>query len=249
MVMGMPAPGIRRPSARHLRAEAAVLHRPSPNFGPRKNGLLPEIVVIHYTAMQSAEAAIARLSDPAAEVSAHYIIDRLGAVTRLVDEEHRAWHAGVGAWRGLEDINSRSIGIELDNTGAHPFPEPQMAALETLLRDIVQRWEILPTNVIGHSDMAPGRKTDPGPRFDWARLQMRGLAAWSDLKPVTEQFRDRFDLAECAELLAEIGYTADGPLSAKLQSFRDRFLPASEGPPNGADRLMMLSYLNDFGAA
>lgn len=149
---------------------------PSPNFGPRRDGLKPTLIVLHYTAMTSARAALERLCDPAAEVSAHYLIGPDGTLWQLVRECDRAWHAGAGAWRGQSDINSRSIGIELDNRGDHPFGEPQMAALEALLESVMARWEIPAAGVIGHSDMAPGRKVDPGPRFDWARLERQGLA-------------------------------------------------------------------------
>jgi N-acetylmuramoyl-L-alanine amidase len=139
--------------------------------------LRPTLVVLHYTAMRSAQAAIERLCDPVAEVSAHYMIARTGEVTQLVDEALRAWHAGAGEWHGQDDINSRSIGIELDNGGFHPFPEAQMSALEMLLSGLLTRWDIASDGVIGHSDMAPGRKIDPGPHFDWARLARQGLAA------------------------------------------------------------------------
>lgn len=121
----------------------------------------PSLVVIHYTAISCAEAR-ARLCDPAAEVSAHWLISEQGAVEALVDERHRAWHAGAGSWGGLDDINSHSIGIELANDGSQPFAEPQMAALESLLAAILARWSIPPHRVIGHSDMAPQRKSDPG---------------------------------------------------------------------------------------
>ena len=157
---------------------------PSPNFGDRRDGLLPTLVVIHYTAMDSAEAALTRLCDPVAEVSAHYLIGADGTVWQMVDEAARAWHAGAGDWLGQGDVNSRSIGIELDNRGDHPFSNPQMTVLETLLAEIMTRWHIPPDGVIGHSDSAPGRKFDPGPRFDWARLARQGLA-------VTERARAR----------------------------------------------------------
>ena len=147
---------------------------PSPNFGARRGGSRPELVVIHHTAMLTAEAALARLRDPAAEVSAHWLVAEDGRVWRLVDEEARAWHAGAGSWRGKGDINSRSIGIELANPGPlagfPPFAEPLMTSLETLLGGIMSRWAIPTSGVIGHSDMAPGRKADPGPKFDWRRL-------------------------------------------------------------------------------
>ena len=145
----------------------------SPNHGDRRGGARPDLIVIHYTAMATAAAARDRLCDPAAEVSAHWLIDEAGEATALVPEDRRAWHAGAGAWGGASDVNSRSIGIELANPGDRPFPEPQMAALESLLAAIRTRWGIPPARVIAHSDMAPGRKTDPGPFFDWARL--RGL--------------------------------------------------------------------------
>ena len=153
---------------------------PSPNHGPRRLGR-PDMIIIHYTGMKTCAAARDRLCDPAAEVSAHYLIDLDGAVEQLVDEERRAWHAGVSEWEGVTDVNSRSIGIELVNqghgAGYHPFPEPQMAALEAVIHGIRDRWVIPLENVVGHEDVAPGRKIDPGPKFDWARLVRRNLCA------------------------------------------------------------------------
>ncbi|WP_227270591.1 N-acetylmuramoyl-L-alanine amidase [Roseobacter weihaiensis] len=198
-----------------------MLHRPSPNFGPRRDGLTPTIIVLHYTAMPSAEAALERLCDPAAEVSAHYLIAKSGVVTRLVAEAERAWHAGTGEWCGQHDINSRSIGIELDNAGDHPFPDPQMIALEVLLEDIRSRWPIPPENIIGHSDMAPGRKSDPGPRFDWARLARRGLAG--PTRPPQDQ--------TCFTTAARAaGFTADVASEVLLETTRLRFAPWRRGP-------------------
>lgn len=158
------------------------LTHPSPNFGERREGARPSLILLHYTAMDSAAAACARLCDPAAEVSAHYLIDYDGTVMSLVAEDARAWHAGAGSWGEIEDVNSYSIGIELQNTGFEPFGALQMDALERLLRQIMGRWGIGPESVIGHEDTAPGRKIDPGPRFDWARLNRQGLAA-RDLTP------------------------------------------------------------------
>ena len=126
--------------------------------------------------MTPAEAAIERLCDPEYEVSAHYVIGECGTLWQLVEEEMRAWHAGAGSWLGQDDINSRSIGIEMVNDGESPYAEPLMATLEALLPDIMTRWGIPPEGVIGHEDMAPGRKIDPGPLFDWARLDAKGLA-------------------------------------------------------------------------
>jgi len=149
---------------------------PSPNFGARRNGLTPTLIVLHYTAMTPAAAAIERLCDPAYEVSAHYVIGEGGELWQLVEEHKRAWHAGAGSWRGQDDINSRSIGIEMVNDGQSPYAARLMITLEALLPQIMARWGISAAGVIGHSDMAPGRKIDPGPHFDWARLEAKGLA-------------------------------------------------------------------------
>ncbi len=202
---------------------------PSPNFGARRNGLKPELVVLHYTAMESCEGACAWLCNPASEVSAHYLIDRDGTVIQMIDEPMRAWHAGAGGWRGKGDVNSRSIGIELANTGAEPYPEPQMRSLEGLLSAILMRWNIPAAGVIGHSDMAPGRKIDPGPRFDWQRLALQGLArpsvAASPVVPDSDQF---FELLTC------LGYPDADP-EARLHAFRLRFASQEKGPLNAVD--------------
>ena len=181
--------------------------------------------------MDSAAAALERLCDPAAEVSAHYLIAAKGQITRLVPEDLRAWHAGAGEWDGENDINSRSIGIELDNRGNHPFSEPQMVALERLLGGIMARWDIPASGVIGHSDMAPGRKIDPGPRFDWARLARQGLAtpAGYDEAPRDPNFVQFRKIAECA------GYTAEADDAALLAAVRLRYRPYARGPLCGAD--------------
>lgn len=207
-----------------------LLQRSSPNCGPRRGGLLPTMVVLHYTAMDSAEAALERLCDPQAEVSAHYLIDGQGAITQMVDEAARAWHAGAGEWGGVDDINSRSIGIELDNRGTHPFAAPQMDALVPLLKGIMARWNIAPDAVIGHSDMAPGRKADPGPYFDWARLARLGLAA-------SAQPRDTGALDQAAFIRAAraAGFTADTSFETLLQSTRLRHAPWRTGPLCEAD--------------
>lgn len=150
----------------------------SPNHNERK--LPVSMVVLHYTGMKSADEALERMCDPAAEVSAHYMIDEEGIVTSLVPEDKRAWHAGRSYWRGVTDVNSASVGIELVNPGHEwgyrPFPEPQMDALLPLLADIIDRHDIPRANVVAHSDIAPVRKLDPGEYFDWARLGQLGLA-------------------------------------------------------------------------
>ncbi|WP_374414835.1 N-acetylmuramoyl-L-alanine amidase [Novosphingobium colocasiae] len=151
---------------------------PSPNFNMRKATI--SMVVLHYTGMRSADEALERLCDPAAEVSAHYMIDEEGIVTAIVPEDKRAWHAGQSYWRGITDVNSASIGIELVNPGHEfgyrPFPEPQMDALLPLLADMMDRHDIPRANIVGHSDVAPARKQDPGEYFDWNRLGELGLA-------------------------------------------------------------------------
>lgn len=199
---------------------------PSPNFGERRGGVAPSLVVIHYTAI-SCDEARARLCDPVAEVSAHYLISESGAVQALVPETARAWHAGAGQWAGLDDINSHSIGIELANDGSQPFPEPQMVALEGLLRGIMARWAIPEQRVIGHSDMAPTRKSDPGARFDWRRLALQGLSVWPDTMGDPE--------IPLSESLTRIGYP-DAPENARLTAFRLRFRPWAKGPEQPEDR-------------
>jgi len=155
-----------------------VIERLSPNFDART---LPiSMIVLHYTGMQSAAAALDRLADPVAKVSAHYVVAEDGVVVRMVDEANRAWHAGKSWWRGIVDVNSASVGIEIVNPGHEfgyrPFPAPQMDAVEALVRDIAGRWRVAPAMTVGHSDIAPARKDDPGELFDWPRLARAGLA-------------------------------------------------------------------------
>ncbi|WP_296674833.1 N-acetylmuramoyl-L-alanine amidase [Novosphingobium sp.] len=151
---------------------------PSPNWNDRQ--LPVSMVVLHYTGMESAEAALERMCDPVAQVSAHYMIEEDGKVHRLVREDRRAWHAGKSFWRGESDINSASVGIELVNPGHEygycPFPDSQMEALLPLLAEIVQRHDVPRANVVGHSDIAPARKADPGELFDWDLLAAHRLA-------------------------------------------------------------------------
>ncbi|WP_370584912.1 N-acetylmuramoyl-L-alanine amidase [Paracoccus sp. IB05] len=195
---------------------------PSPNFGARRGGVRPSLIILHYTAMESAQAARARLCDPDYEVSAHWLIGEDGRSEALVSEAERAWHAGRSSWRGIEDVNSHSIGIELANRGTHPFPEPQMAALEDLLRGIMARWNITPAGVLAHSDIAPDRKIDPGPHFDWQRLARQGLA----LRPQ----RGAGGEADFSHLLTAIGYDRSQEPELLLRAFRLRFRPWGHGP-------------------
>lgn len=174
--------------------------------------------------MPTLAEARARLCDPAHEVSAHWLIGEAGEVEALVPEDRRAWHAGAGGWAGITDVNSHSIGVELANPGDRPFPEAQMAALETLLAAILARWRIPPHRVIAHSDMAPERKRDPGPRFDWRRLALDGLAAW----PKAVEARDF--IAD----LRQFGFPEASP-EVLLNAFRLHFRPWADGPQDETD--------------
>lgn len=200
-----------------------ALWHPSPNFGPRRDGLTPRLIVLHYTAMPSAVAARDWLCAPEAQVSAHYVLARSGALWQLVDEEDRAWHAGAGGWNGQGDVNSRSIGVEVCNTGSEPYPEPQMQALEALVGRIMARWGIPPEGVIGHSDCAPGRKIDPGPRFDWGRLAAAGLARAPGARP------EPADWPRFRALAQAQGYGAEVPDATLLAAVRLRYRPGATG--------------------
>lgn len=233
----MPAGGLVMPDAPLVSA----LHA-SPNFGPRKNGLVPGILLLHYTGMGSCAKAIDWLSRPESHVSAHYVVDTDGTVTQLVAENMRAWHAGVSVWRGERDINSASIGIEIHNPGHGEdycdFPDAQMQAVAELSRDIVSRHGIAPENVLAHSDVAPGRKIDPGERFDWKGLADAGVGRWVDPEPVGaligthSRQAGEDEIAHVQRLLARYGYgiNATGRLDKAgrdvIRSFQLHFRPA-----------------------
>lgn len=220
-----------------MTARRRPLSRPSPNFDERR--LPVDMVVLHYTGMT--HGALERLRDPAAKVSAHYLIDEDGTTYALVPEDKRAWHAGVASWQGESDINSCSIGIELANPGHdHGYPafsSVQMAALVTLLRAVIKRHDISIARVLGHSDVAPGRKQDPGERFDWQALAQAGFGLWPD-SPVngdwpTLAHGDQGDaVAELQDHLAALGYalTIDGVYGpetvAVVAAFQRHWRPA-----------------------
>ena len=197
----------------------------------------PSLVVLHYTGMATCAEAKDRLCDSAAEVSAHWLISETGEAQALVAEYRRAWHAGAGEWAGISDVNSHSIGIELANPGAQPFSERQMAALETLLTGVMERWMILPHRVIAHSDMAPLRKVDPGTRFDWRRLALQGLSVW----PVTQHA----DPDGFIPSLRAFGYPPVGE-DALLTAFRLRFRPWAKGPLDKTDAGMAADLARRF---
>ncbi len=216
-----------------------VIAHPSPNFGPRRGGLLPSLIVMHYTAMVDAPSALERLCSAEFEVSAHYLICKKGQVYQMVEEEMRAWHAGAGTWRGEDDINSRSIGIELDNDGRTPFSDLQMTALEALLPGIMTRWNIPPEGIIAHSDMAPTRKTDPGRKFDWARLARQGLAIWPEDTKAAGQ-------TEFATLATRFGYDITQGEAAVLNALRQRFAPWRDGPLVAEDLAILMDLAARF---
>lgn len=184
-----------------------MIERPSPNFGSRAAGKRPDLLILHYTGMIDTKAALDRLTDPRSKVSAHYLVDEDGTVFRLVDESMRAWHAGVACWEGESDVNSRSIGIELVNPGHEfgyrPFPEGQIASLIELAGDIVGRHAIRPWHVLGHSDVAPERKTDPGELFPWQRLARAGIGLFPEAAPTPDR---AMSVMQVQETLREIGY-------------------------------------------
>jgi N-acetylmuramoyl-L-alanine amidase len=158
------------------------IEAPSPNFDARTAP--PDILVLHYTGMQTGEAALARLRDPEAKVSSHYMVEEDGRIFRLVAEERRAWHAGVSFWKGQRNINGVSIGVEIVNPGHEfgyrPYPEAQIAAVTALVADIRTRWTIDDGHIVGHSDVAPDRKDDPGELFPWKRLAEAGHGLWAE---------------------------------------------------------------------
>lgn len=214
-------------------AGTGIVDLPSPNHGPRPERAEVDLLLLHYTGMPSAEAALDRLRDPAAEVSAHYLVDEDGRVYRLVAEERRAWHAGVSSWAGRANVNDFSIGIELVNPGHEfgyrPFPDRQMHALADLARGICARHEISSRRILGHSDVAPARKRDPGELFDWAWLARQGLGLWpnrsgpGDGDPLPDSLR------KAQDLLAGIGYAVprrgqlDNVTRLVLEAFQRRF--------------------------
>ncbi|MBT5047062.1 MAG: N-acetylmuramoyl-L-alanine amidase [Rhodospirillaceae bacterium] len=197
-----------------------VIDRPSPNTDDRPANGTIDILLLHYTGMQSAGASLERLCDPEAKVSAHYLIDEDGTVYGLVDEARRAWHAGVSYWEGATDINARSIGIELQNPGHEfgyrPFPEAQMVSLMDLCHGILTRHPIPPDRVLAHSDVAPQRKEDPGELFNWKRLAEAGIGRLPNTAVTAADPDDQ----EARTRLTGIGYDPEAPLDAVITAFQ-----------------------------
>ena len=206
----------------------------SPNFDERK----PNFVIIHHTSNDSADQALRTLANPVRSVSAHYLIGRDGVVVQLVDERARAWHAGESKWASNTDINSASLGIELDNNGHEPFPDVQVSALLRLLADIKERYRIPGANFLGHADVAPQRKTDPSRYFPWNKLAGQGFGLWCD--PPLPETPAAFDVATA---LRGLGYDI-GNVEAAIRAFKLHYLPeqaAAELDGNGR-RLLYCLY-------
>lgn len=221
---------------------SAIIDTPSPNFDER--ALPVTMVVLHYTGMQDAASAIARLSDPEAKVSAHYLIAEDGQIVRMVDESKRAWHAGKSFWRGITDINSASVGIEIVNPGHEfgyrPFPVAQIDALIGLMHDVTLRYRITRGNVVGHSDIAPARKEDPGELFPWDRLARLRLALPSPTKNLMDP---HWTDAGFLLALERFGYDVTDPLAA-VRAFQRRFRPGTiDGIIDGECRAKLLALL------
>ncbi len=215
--------------------------RPSPNYEPRRSGLRPTILLMHYTGMARADAAIDWLCTPEARVSSHYLVDEKGRITQMVREEMRAWHAGDSFWMGETDINSASIGIEIHNPGhdaGYPdFPDTQMHAVMALSLDILSRHNIPPRRVLAHSDVAPHRKDDPGEKFNWEELARAGIGHW--VSPAPLALGSQQDIGTQPETvrhvqqqLADYGYdcpvsgTVCGRTASVVKAFQRHFRPA-----------------------
>jgi N-acetylmuramoyl-L-alanine amidase len=216
--------------------------RPSPNWDERT--LPVSMLVLHYTGMVDAASALDRLTDPEAKVSAHYLIDEEGEIFSLVPEDKRAWHAGLSRWGQIDDVNSASIGIEIVNPGHEfgyrEFPEAQLESLIPLIAEVVERHGIVPKNVVGHSDVAPARKQDPGELFPWERLARVRLAVPRPRRNLSDP---HWTPAGYLLALERFGYdVSDGP--AAVTAFQRRFRPERiDGIADGECRAILLALL------
>lgn len=210
-----------------------LIDHPSPNFDDRAGGQKPEILVLHFTGMKDTASALGRLCDPQSKVSSHYLVDEEGKVYCLVDESKRAWHAGVSFWNGVRDVNGHSIGIEISNRDGKPYTPAQLRAVTALCRDVIRRHGIRPQDIVGHSDIAPDRKEDPGAHFPWKDLSAAGVGKWP--RP---RLADRFNAAAVAKkpkklrrLFAKAGYGTEAPardgqsLKQLVMAFQRRYEP------------------------
>lgn len=219
-----------------------IIDAPSPNFDER--ALPISMIVLHYTGMQDGPSAIARLRDPEAKVSSHYVVDEDGTVLRLVAEDKRAWHAGKSHWRTIDDVNSASVGIEIVNPGHEwgyrPFPDEQIASVMQLVRDIKDRYSITRGNVVGHSDIAPARKQDPGELFPWGQLAKLRLAL---PRPTKNLMDPHWTEAGFLIALERFGYDVTNPMAA-IMAFQRRFRPELlDGEIDAECRMILLALL------
>lgn len=234
------------------RACSPLVHalQPSPNFEPRRGKTRADMLILHYTGMMSAPRVVAWFASPTSRLSSHYVVDEAGHITQMVSERDRAWHAGVAFWAGETDINSASVGIEIQNPGhdlGYPdFPAAQMAAVTALSLDIIARNNIPATRVLAHSDVSPGRKIDPGEKFDWPGLHASGVGHWVPPVPVDERDDGLGSgdsgaaIMRATALLARYGYgiapsaTLDAAGAKVVRSFQLHFRP--ERPDGRVDR-------------
>jgi N-acetylmuramoyl-L-alanine amidase len=223
-------------------ADLQIIEHPSPSHDARPPGSAIDMLLLHYTGMRTGEAALERLCDPAAKVSAHYLVEEDGRICQLVSESRCAWHAGVACWQGAQDINARSIGIEIVNPGHEfgyrPFPAEQMAAVRLLALDILSRHPIPAARVLGHSDVAPLRKEDPGEFFDWRSLAAAGVGLWPEngAMAVLEN--------AVGQALKRIGYGyTEEDLPAVIRAFQRHFRPGAVTGSADADTRRRLAAL------
>jgi N-acetylmuramoyl-L-alanine amidase len=233
---------------------------PSPNFGERCGYARPDLIVLHYTGMPTAESALALLTDPGGEVSCHYFVWENGEIAQLVPERMRAWHAGIGRWGGVSDLNSASIGVEIVNPGHDgglpAFPQAQIDATIALVRNIAARRAIRPERVLAHSDLAPARKRDPGERFPWDALARAGVGHWVEPAPIADGPRlgpsqEGPPVRALQAMLALYGYGVeltgvyDEPTRAVVAAFQRHFRPARVDGEADASTVATLRALID----
>lgn len=211
---------------------------PSNNYDARR----PVLVVLHYTEQESVQRSLdtLRTANSGGRVSAHYLIGKHGERYQLVSDLDRAWHAGAGSWGAVSDLNSASIGIELDNNGREPFAEPLVRSLLVLLEDLQTRWRIPAANFIGHSDLAPGRKIDPGVHFPWKRLAEHGYGKWprDDTPPAPPGF-------DVVQALRAMGYPVDD-IEATSRAFRLRYRGLADGPMDAEDHRILYALVQGW---
>ena len=213
---------------------------PSPNYGLRRADTEIEFIILHYTAM-STEKSLERLCDPVHEVSCHYLIDPSGVCYQLVDNNKRAWHAGKSYWRGYHDLNSRSLGIELVNSGNEDYPEAQMKSLIKLLQHLIESLALNPINILGHSDIAPTRKLDPGKWFNWQKLSINGVGFFPEVSEPIACDKQVF-LAEAKRA----GFNPNANAEHVLKTFRNRCRPKFTGELDGYDCALMGKFADAF---